>query len=502
MERFNPTPEVQNDILETASEKSEASTFAEGLSERLCSEQFLEQIKQFPSRERQTALGIAIEYNILHRDGFGFEESMNMLLEESAKVKTFDTIGRKEDVSATLYITSTAKKLGLVEPFSEDDEKAIFEFIAQNIYREGFAYHAFNGCFKKSILENGLNSSVVPWDQAELDDVAAIGKEYGHPMILGWHKIQEEKSVYFDIHPYSVYRYGIASPEWFAQFVAEGFHVPVEGNKKKAFYLRDYEMAKANIENLCTEMTSRRREDIDAGKAYSNISNEDTQYIEILKILEHLPVEIYKVDYLEADDLIQYFVAKNKGEGVIQYIASTDQDYLQCIEKDVYVWNPQTKLLLDSRKVEENFGFLSENFIWYKIIKGDDSDEIPGVNGIALKTMLKVFPEIQQQKIDSLQDLLYLIENKEGKGVALHNLKNSAAILTRNYQLMRLSESNINYKKVEEIENQNKMQSEIKFEPGLLDIHLIRKGFYIYFKDFSYIKKIFLLVDTKQKLKV
>lgn len=235
---------------------------------------------------------------------------------------------------------------------------------------------------------------------------------------------------------------------------------------------------------------------------YQNISNEDTQYIEILTILEYLPVEIYKVDYLEADDLIQYFVAKNKGEGVIQYIASTDQDYLQCVEKDVYVWNPETKLLMDGRKIEEKFGFMSDNFIWYKIIKGDDSDEIPGVNGIALKTMLKIFPEIQQQKIDSLQDLLYLIENKEGKGVALQNLKNSAGLLTRNYQLMRLSESNINYKRIEEIENQNQMQSEIKFEPGLLDIHLIRKGFYIYFKDFSYIKKIFLLIDTKQKLKV
>lgn len=235
---------------------------------------------------------------------------------------------------------------------------------------------------------------------------------------------------------------------------------------------------------------------------YQNISNEDIQFTEILKILEFLPVELFKVDYLEADDLIQYFVEKNKSHDTIQYIASTDKDYLQLIDDKTFVWNPELKLLFDKKKVEEKFGFLAENFIWYKIINGDESDEIPGVKGVALKTLVKTLPEFTHQKIDSLQSLLEVIENKEGKSKALFDLKASSSTLIRNYQLMRLHESNIGYKRMEVIEEQNRLQDCIKFEPGLLDIHLIRKGFFIYFRDFNYIKKIFLLIDTKQKLKV
>lgn len=117
---------ISFDIPEAKTEKSESISFAESISERLNSEQFIEKINQFPEKYRDAIIGIAIEYNVLHPDGFGFEECMSKLLQ----VDRFEDMGNEEE-TVKIYVDSVAKKLGFSEPFSEDDKRTIYEYISK-----------------------------------------------------------------------------------------------------------------------------------------------------------------------------------------------------------------------------------------------------------------------------------------------------------------------------------------------------------------------------------
>ena len=43
----------------------------------------------------------------------------------------------------------------------------------------------------------------------------------------------------------------------------------------------------------------------------------------------------------------------------------------------------------DDESVFEEFGIFSKNFIWYRVLDGDKSDNISGVRGLGLKTIKK-----------------------------------------------------------------------------------------------------------------
>jgi len=275
MEAFNDKLENPKGPLVETDKKD----FAENISERLNSESFREYMVQFPIKKRNDVIGLALEYNILHPDGFDFDEFMETLLREVKEVNNFEGRGAKEEITSQIFIDSVAKKMNISKPFSEDGEKAIFDYLVDKMYTNGYVYHAFNGCFESSIRANGLDHTVVPWDIYELEEITEIGKRHGIPMLLGWHDLNSKGKVFFDEHPYNLYRYSVTSPEWFAQFTAEGFHIDANGNRKSAFYRRDYEAAKSNVVDACRKMKSSKAEDVESGRAYPNITAEEEEKI-------------------------------------------------------------------------------------------------------------------------------------------------------------------------------------------------------------------------------
>ncbi|MBU2632342.1 hypothetical protein KKG52_01380 [Patescibacteria group bacterium] len=109
--------------------------------------------------------------------------------------------------------------------------------------------------------------------------------------------------------------------------------------------------------------------------------------------LERANVPIFEVDGYEADDLIGTLsvqaVEDNK-EDVQVIILSGDRDLLQLVNHKVKVLAPiigMTKMILfDSNAVEEKYGLKPEQFVDYKALRGDSSDNYPGVAGIGQKT--------------------------------------------------------------------------------------------------------------------
>ena len=269
------------DILEKINPRhpeNKSTSFESMLMEQLNSPEFLKALKQFPDIHREKIIGFSIEYFIIHRDGFGFEIYLQNL---AAQIPILGmSIGSADSefmkVRTDLIIDSVAQKLGIPKTGIEYEER-IVEYIKNNFIADGYYFHGFNGAVETHIKERGLDPHERLWDWEELSEIQKIGSRVGARMILGWAGLNSKGKIYIADNLENMYQYGVASPEWFAQFVAGGFHIPVDTPPydKKAYYRRDYAAAKTNIVTMCDTMMSRSDEDIKAGKTHPKMTAEE-----------------------------------------------------------------------------------------------------------------------------------------------------------------------------------------------------------------------------------
>lgn len=230
------------------------------------SEKFLGRLHECPDEEsRAKLIGLAVEYCVLHPDCAGFDTFISVPDLHNLPIKQ----------RAALLVRSIAHKLDIAEADIPSADFLIFSYFKENVVKKGYFYHGFNGNFEDEIVKQGLRTKNRLWEWEELYEIAAIGKRAGVGMLLGWLDLNCENRVSCAATTGNLYRYSVASPEWFAQFVSEGFHIPNQKNKKGAFYRRDYQTARQNIEELCERLSSRNEDDIRAGKAYPNITSEE-----------------------------------------------------------------------------------------------------------------------------------------------------------------------------------------------------------------------------------
>jgi DNA polymerase-1 len=81
---------------------------------------------------------------------------------------------------------------------------------------------------------------------------------------------------------------------------------------------------------------------------------------------------------MEADDIIYYLSETLEGETVI---ISSDKDLYQCINNHTYVYNAYSKKLLNEENFRSNFGVDINKWALFLAVKGDTSDNIPGLKG-------------------------------------------------------------------------------------------------------------------------
>jgi len=101
-------------------------------------------------------------------------------------------------------------------------------------------------------------------------------------------------------------------------------------------------------------------------------------------------VPVYGVPGYEADDCIGTIVEALKGRDEIEIIIATgDMDTLQLVSDSVRVYTLRKgitdTILYGTDEVQERYGFGPEHIVDYKALRGDPSDNIPGVKGIGEK---------------------------------------------------------------------------------------------------------------------
>lgn len=139
----------------------------------------------------------------------------------------------------------------------------------------------------------------------------------------------------------------------------------------------------------------------------------------VLDVLKTMNIPHYGVEGFEGEDIIATIVAKSKGkmsnDKNMEYIIVTgDLDLLQLIDEQTKVYSMargvNAAVMYDSAKVKERYGLSPTQFVDFKALKGDNSDNIPGVKGIGEKGAAKLI--IEHGSLDKIYENIELISGK------------------------------------------------------------------------------------------
>jgi DNA polymerase-1 len=171
------------------------------------------------------------------------------------------------------------------------------------------------------------------------------------------------------------------------------------------------------------------------------------QFVWLNEMLHGLPLTTMIYDGVEADDVMAYITTNLLKEDEQAVIMSTDKDFLQLVNDTTIVWSPTKKKMYNKKLVKEEYGIESKNLLLYRVLDGDKSDNIPGVYGCGIKTLVKRFPEITGGAKLSVDDLFDLCETKieetKGKIKIYKDILESKRQILLNQDLMQLDDVDI-----------------------------------------------------------
>ena len=103
---------------------------------------------------------------------------------------------------------------------------------------------------------------------------------------------------------------------------------------------------------------------------------------EIFGLFQYLPVTVTRHPDYECDDVIGTLANEHTDQGDSVVICSSDSDFIQLLELEgVSLWNPVKKKFIEKWPVD---------YLTWKGLKGDATDNVPGIKGVGEKTAFKL----------------------------------------------------------------------------------------------------------------
>jgi len=195
---------------------------------------------------------------------------------------------------------------------------------------------------------------------------------------------------------------------------------------------------------------SKRKQKVDEqykqGKKYSfievlpqeNRTLFNKQMAKLLIVLKYLPIKVFAVDNVEADDVMGYIIHiinKRKDNTEIN-IVSADGDFQQLLSENVKIYDTKKKEYVTEQTFEELNGFKAQNFHIFKTFAGESKqrDNIPRI--FNKKKIMGYFEDIlNRSDVVHLPELIDFITDNDIP-VDIDRVK-------KNFELVNLHEPNI-----------------------------------------------------------
>jgi DNA polymerase-1 len=154
------------------------------------------------------------------------------------------------------------------------------------------------------------------------------------------------------------------------------------------------------------------------------------QFPIVRELVTMMGMPIRELTGYEADDVIGTLAKQATDADVDTYIVSGDLDGLQLVDDHVRLLTTRmgvaATVIYDIARVDERFGLRPDQMLDYKALKGDTSDNIPGVPGVGEKTAITLLQQFGS--LDALYDHLDEVKGKLRERLAEHR---ESAFLSR-----------------------------------------------------------------------
>lgn len=169
-----------------------------------------------------------------------------------------------------------------------------------------------------------------------------------------------------------------------------------------------------------------RHEQLETYKANRKPTPEDLvkQFPIVRQFLKSLNIYQFEQNGFEADDIAGTVAKKSTAKGYKVEIYTSDQDYLQLVDDNITINIIKRGLsdvvTMDEQNVELTYGLKPLQIIDYKGLRGDSSDNLPGIPGVGKKTATKLIQEhgdfdsiVEAMKSETSKVAQSIIENQE-----------------------------------------------------------------------------------------
>ncbi len=122
-----------------------------------------------------------------------------------------------------------------------------------------------------------------------------------------------------------------------------------------------------------------------------------SQFARCREFCEAMGIPVFAREGFEADDLIGTLASQAQARGLDTVILTGDRDTLQLVDPKTHVlmfvgYTGEIKLY-DEAAVQERFGFGPQQLVDFKALRGDPSDNIPGMAGVGDKTATRLIQD-------------------------------------------------------------------------------------------------------------
>jgi DNA polymerase I len=134
----------------------------------------------------------------------------------------------------------------------------------------------------------------------------------------------------------------------------------------------------------------------------------------VREVVNAFRIPIFEMEGYEADDVIGALASQASQLDIDSVILTGDADMMQLVSPKIKVYYPRPggsfsdAILYDEEAVKQKYGVSPAQIAGLKALKGDPSDNIPGVPGVGEKTALKLI-----QQFGSVEELLNRLEEVE-----------------------------------------------------------------------------------------
>ena len=165
------------------------------------------------------------------------------------------------------------------------------------------------------------------------------------------------------------------------------------------------------------------------------------QYQRLVSYLQVLPVNLLSVDHVEADDVLAYLATDYFKPSEKVYIMSSDKDFLQLCDGRVCVYSPTKKRIYGPTEVLAEYQVHPSNFVLYRAIDGDVSDNIGGIRGAGRKTIVKHFPWLSDATPHTADEIVTNADGYKNKYKVCEHISQGKSVIDRNIALMQLTDT-------------------------------------------------------------